>query len=141
MTGSQQADEPTYTKKQMFVALSSVFLVYLVYSYYIQAPGTAAPKMAAELDGMPLYSWAVSIPGLGLAFGTLLVGKLSDIFGRRLMMLGSLGIFLIGAVLSALSPTYVFLIAARTILCLGQGALAPLVFSVVGDMFAPADRS
>jgi MFS family permease len=129
-----------YTKKQVFLALSSIFLAQLVFSYYVQTPGPAAPRMAADLDGMALYSWSVSIPGLGLAFGTLLAGKLSDIFGRRLMMQLCLAIFIVGAVLSALSPTYVFLIAARTILCLGQGGLAPLVYSVVGDMFSPAER-
>jgi MFS family permease len=136
-----QAAEFTYTRRQIFMALATVFLVYFTYSYYIQTPTVAAPKMAADLDGMSLYSWSVSIPGLGLAFGTLLVGKLSDIYGRRSMLLASTAVFLTGAVLSALSPTYVFLIAARTILCLGQGALAPLVFSVVGDMFPPAERS
>jgi MFS family permease len=137
---AQQQPQLAYTKKQIFLALASVFLVQLVFSYYVQTPGTAAPRMAAELDGMALYSWSVSIPGLGLAFGTLLAGKLSDIFGRRLMMQLCLGIFTLGAVLSALSPTYVFLIVARTVLCLGQGALAPLVYSVVGDMFSPAER-
>jgi hypothetical protein len=96
----QQTTELAYTKKQVFLALASVFMVYLAYSYYIQAPGTAAPRMAADLDGMPLYSWAVSIPALGLAFGTLLVGKLSDIYGRRFMMLGALGIFPIGPILN-----------------------------------------
>jgi hypothetical protein len=70
MADSRQAGEAVYTKKQVFVALSSCFLVYLVYSYYIQAP-----RMAADLDGMHLYSWSVSIPGLGLAFGTILVGN------------------------------------------------------------------
>lgn len=137
----QQKAEPAYTKRQIFMALATVFLVQLVYSYYIQTPGIAAPKMAADLDGMALYSWSVSIPGLGLAFGTILVGKLSDIYGRRSMLLVCLIIFTLGAALSAISPTYIFLIAARTILCLGQGALSPLVFSVLGDMFPPSERS
>jgi MFS family permease len=137
----QQSKDLPYSKKQVLISLSSLFLIYLTYSYYIQTPGTAAPRMAADLDGMRFYSWAVSIPGLGLAFGTLLVGKLSDIYGRRFMMLGALGIFLIGAILSAISPTFVLLIAARTLLCLGQGGLAPLIFSVVGDMFPPMERS
>src|SRR5512146_887473 len=94
----QQTMGSGYTKNQFFWALASIFLVYLTYSYYIQTPGTAAPRMAADLDGMPLYSWAVSIPGLGLAFGTILAGKLSAIYGRRSIILGSLAIFLAGAI-------------------------------------------
>jgi MFS family permease len=131
----QPTAELSYSRKQVFMALATVFLVYLTYSYYIQTPGIAAPKMAADLDGMALYSWSVSIPGLGLAFGTLLVGKLSDIYGRRSMMLASLAIFLLGAVMSALSPTFVFLIARtkhyRWLYIVGYAIITAVMFGMI----------
>jgi MFS family permease len=97
--------------------------------------------MAAELNGMSLYAWSVSIPGLVGALVTLIFGKLSDIYGRRIMLLVSVIFSLIGTILSAISPTFIFLIAASVIASLGGGATMPLVFAVVGDMFPPARRS
>jgi len=85
-----QTTAPVLTRKQIFLAMSPAFLGYLVYSYFMTTLNNAAPKMAADLNGMSLYSWSVSIPSLGLAVGTLLAGKLSDIYGRRAIMLGPL---------------------------------------------------
>ena len=51
------------------------------------------------MNGMSLYSWALSPPGLASAFATLLFGKLSDMYGRRVMLLISLALYGGGAVL------------------------------------------
>jgi MFS family permease len=141
MAKAQRAGDSPYTKKQITMALASIILVYFIYSYVLQTWNVAAPKIAAALDGMALYSWSVSIPSLGLAIGTLLAGKFSDIYGRRAITLASVAVFLLGAILSATSQTFVGLIAARTVLCLGQGTLAPLCFAVVGDLFVGGERS
>ena len=103
--------------------MSSIFLGYFIYSYFMQTLNNATPRMAADLKGMSLYSWSVSIPSLGLALGTLLAGKLSDIFGRRIVLLVSMIIALLGTILSAISPTFITLIAARTLLFLGLGTV------------------
>jgi MFS family permease len=97
--------------------------------------------MAAELNGMAFYAWLISIPGLAAAFVTLIFLKFSDMYGRRLMMLVSLTLFLAGTVLSAISPTFSILIAANTLARLGSGALAPLCLAVLGDIFPPVERS
>jgi MFS family permease len=137
----QQMTGSGFSKKQVYMALAAVFMSYLAYGYFMQTLNVAAPRMAADLNGMQLYSWSVSIPSLGLAIGTILAGKLSDIYGRRAIILASTVIFLIGAILSAFSPTFMTLIAARTVLCFGQGALAPLCFAVVADMFVAGERA
>lgn len=136
-----QAAEYQYTKRQIVLGIVAIFAVYGTVSYFVQTLNIARPKMAAELDGMSLYSWSVSIPGVAMAFVTLIFGKLSDIYGRRIMLLVSLGFTLTGTILSAISPTFVFLIVASVIGALGSGAMMPLVFAVVGDMFPPAERS
>jgi MFS family permease len=137
----QPPGNTAFTKQQVFTALSAVVLAYASYSYFLGTLNIAAPKIAADLDAMPLFSWGVSIPGLGLAFGTLMAGKLSDIYGRRSIMLSAMAIFILGAILSALSPTFITLIGARTVLCLGQGMVAPICFAIIGDLFVGADRS
>jgi MFS family permease len=123
------------------MGLVAVFLTYFLFSLMTFGQNVAAPMIAADLNGMSLYSWAISLPMLGAAFVTLLFGKLSDLYGRRTMLLFSLGLFLTGAILTAVSPTFAFNIAARIVNSMGFGALAALCFSVIGDLFAPVERS
>jgi MFS family permease len=137
----QGSAEPEDGKKPVFVGLLAVFLVYFIAYYYLQTIGVARPRMAADLDGMALYSWAISIPGLAGTLVTLVFSKFSDMYGRRIMLMISLSLFLLGTVLSAISPTFVILIIANTVARLGSGAITPLVFSVLGDMFPPRERS
>jgi MFS family permease len=136
----QQATEYNYSMKQLTLAIVAIFAVYGVMSYFVQTLNTARPKIAADLDGMALYAWSVSIPSLFSAFVTLIFGKLSDVYGRRKMLMVSLSFALIGTILCALSPTFTFLIVASIISALGTGAMMPLVFAVVGDMFPPSKR-
>jgi MFS family permease len=140
----QEQPQPTeygFSKKQTTLGLVAIFAVYGTMAYFVQTLTIARPKMAAELDGMSLYAWAVSIPSLVTALATLVFGKFSDIYGRRIMLLISVIVCLVGTVLSAISPTFVFLIAASVIGSVGSGAMMPLVFSVVGDLFPPSKRS
>ncbi len=139
--GQQQSSEYDYTKKQVVLGLVAIFAVYGTMAYFIQTLTIARPKMAADLDGMSLYAWSVSVPSLFTAFATLIFGKFSDIYGRRIMLLVSVITCLIGTVLSAISPNFVFLIAASILGAGGSGAMMPLVFSVVGDLFPPPRRS
>jgi MFS family permease len=118
-----------------------MFAVYGTMSYFIETINVARPRMAADLDGMSLYAWSVSIPNLVSTFAALIFGKFSDIYGRGIMLEVSMGFALVGTVLSAISPTFVFLIAASVVAALGSGAMMPLAFSVVGDMFPPTKRS
>ena len=105
---AQLTTESAYSKRQITLALVTIFTVYFAMSFFIQSLGIARPRMAADLDGMSLYSWSISIPGLAAAFVTLLFSKFSDMYGRRIMLLISMVIFLVGTVLSAISPTFRF---------------------------------
>ena len=130
-----------YDRKHRFFGLTAIFLTYGTMGYYIQASNIARPEMAASFESTHLISWSVSIPALVGAFVTLIFGKLSDMYGRRIILLISLTFALIGTVLSALSRTFLFLIIANSIASLGIGALTPLVMAVAGDMYPPVERS
>lgn len=125
------------------VGLVAIFAVYFSMAYFVQtlSSGVIRPTIAADLRGMPLYAWAVAIPSLVMAFATLVFGKLSDMYGRRIMLLVSVVLSIVGTILCAISPTFVFLIVASAIYALGVGAVMPLVFSAVGDLFPPEKRS
>jgi MFS family permease len=130
-----------YDRRHIVFGLVAIFLIYGTMAYFIQALNIARPKIAADLNGMSIYAWSVSIAGLVGAFVTLIFGKLSDMYGRRIMLLISIAFALAGSILSILSTTFVFFIIATAIGSVGIGAMMPLVFSVVGDMFPPVERS
>lgn len=130
-----------YDRKHLIVGLTAVFLIYGVMGYYIQALNIARPKIAAAFDSTWLISWSVSIPALIGAFVTLLYGKLSDMYGRRIVILACLLFSFIGTTLAGFSPDFYFLIAASCIAALGVGGIMPLIMAVVGDMFPPVRRS
>ena len=114
------------SKRQIILGLAAIFAVYGTSAYFIQTLNIARPKMAADLDGMALYSWSISLPGLASAFVALIFGKFSDIYGRRIMLMVSLAFFLLGTLLCAVSPTFVILIASNTVMRIGAGAVMPL---------------
>lgn len=132
--------ENSLSQKQIVLGVTAIFAVYGTMAYFVQTMNIARPKIAADLNGMSLYSMAVSIPSLVSAFVTLVFGKLSDIYGRRIMLLISVVFCLVGTVLSAISPNYTFLIFASVISALGTGAMMPLTYAVVGDLFPPEKR-
>jgi MFS family permease len=140
-TAQQQTMASSNTEKTLNMGLVTVFLSFFIFSYFYQILSTALPKLTAQLNGMPLLSWGVAIPNLGLAFSMLLVGKLSDMFGRRALLLLLLVICLAGAIWSSLCTTFSMFIVARTFLSIGQGGLAPLCYALLGDMFEPVQRS
>ena len=74
---SQEAQEYGFSRRQVTLGLVAIFAVYGTMAYFLQTLTVARPKMAADLDGMSLYAWAVSIPSLFSAFVTLIFGKLS----------------------------------------------------------------
>jgi MFS family permease len=142
MSQAQIAVAPSsLAKRQATLGLIAIFATYFASSYFFRGSGVTLPKIAADLDGMHLYSWAISLPALASAFVTLTFGKLSDMYGRRIMLILALFLYMGGAILAALSQTFLFFITARIIIALGQGALPPLCFSVIGDLYPPAERS
>ncbi len=122
------------------MGLIAIFAVYGTMAYFVQSLSIARPKMAAELNGMSLYAAAVSIPALVGAFATLIYGKLSDLYGRRKMLLIAVSFSLLSAIMCASAPTFVFLIAATVVGSFGSGAMMPLVFAAIGDLFPPEKR-
>lgn len=122
-------------------SLGVVFLAYITYSTVISTLTIVLPRIAADLNGMHLFSWALAFPGLARALSALLFGKLPDLHRRRALFLLSLTLYLLGAGWSVLSRAFEMLLLSLSVLGAGQGALAPLCFAVLGDLFRPTERS
>jgi EmrB/QacA subfamily drug resistance transporter len=102
--------------------------------------GPAMPTIGRELGDVGNLPWIVTAYLLVATAATPLYGKLSDIHGRRVMLLTAIGLFAIGSVLCALAPTMIMLAIARAVQALGGGGLVSLAMTVIGDVVAPKER-
>src|SRR5215471_12011108 len=101
---------------------------------------TALPTIAASLGDVENMSWVVTANLLSATAVTPLYGKLSDIHGRRAMLLIAIGVYAVGSLACALAPSMLALIFGRAVQGLGGGGLMPLVQTIIGDVASPRDR-
>ncbi len=102
---------------------------------------TALPTIGRDLGDVSHLPWVVTAYLLAATSAVPIYGKLSDIHGRRIVMLAGLWIFLAGSVLCALAPNLPVLIVARLIQGAGGGGLLALSQTIVGDMMSPRERA
>jgi len=102
--------------------------------------GPVLPTIVTQLNGADLYTWVVTIFLLTSTVTVPIYGKLSDLYGRRPLLLFGISLFLVGSFLSGLSQTMWQLILFRGIQGLGAGALFPIALATIGDLFTPAER-
>ncbi len=103
--------------------------------------GTAMPTVIATLGGISHYSWVFSAYLVTSTVTVPVWGKLSDLYGRRLLYQIGIGVFLLGTLLSGLSNSMTELIIFRAIQGLGAGALVPLGMTIIGDIFTLHERA
>ena len=102
--------------------------------------GTALPRIVTDLNGNDIYTWAFTAYLLTATISGPIYGKLSDLFGRRPVLLFAVAVFLIGSLLSGLSQAMWQFVAFRAVQGLGAGALFPVALAVIGDMFDASER-
>ena len=103
--------------------------------------GTAMPTVIATLGGINHYSWVFSAYLVTSTVTVPVWGKLSDLYGRRLLYQIGIGVFLLGTLLSGLAGSMTQLIIFRAIQGLGAGALVPLGMTIIGDTFTLKERA
>jgi EmrB/QacA subfamily drug resistance transporter len=101
---------------------------------------TALATIGRAYADVQNLAWVVTAYLLAATAVTPLYGKLSDIHGRRPVMLCGIAIFIAGSIACALSPTMPALIAARALQGLGGGGLIALSQTIVGDAVSPRER-
>ncbi|RVT42336.1 MDR family MFS transporter [Sphingobium algorifonticola] len=127
----------THSIKLVFAAL---MLVMVMASLDQSAVNTALPKMTSDLGGLAYLSWIVTAFMLGSTLSTPIYGKLSDMVGRRHMLLVSISIFLVASLLCGIATDMIALILFRGLQGLGAGGLMTLSQTVIGDLVEPRER-
>lgn len=100
----------------------------------------AMPVIVAELSGIEFYSWVLTAVMLTSAVIVPIVGKLSDIYGRRGFFIGGLIVFMLGSALAGAAQGFWWLVAARVVQGIGMGAIIPLSQAIIGDIISPRER-
>jgi EmrB/QacA subfamily drug resistance transporter len=100
----------------------------------------ALPTIARELQEFDSVSWVVTAYLLSATSATPILGKLSDLYGRRQMMMISVAVFVFGSFCCALSPSMLALICSRAIQGIGGGALISIANTIVADVVSPRER-
>ena len=101
---------------------------------------TALPTIVGEFGGLDHISWVASAYLLTTTAIMPLAGKLSDLYGRRVLFQASILVFLLGSLLAGASQSMGQLIAFRAVQGLGAGGLLVLTFTIIGDIVSPRER-
>lgn len=102
---------------------------------------TATPRMIRDLHGEAIFTWVVTVYLLASTAIVPVVGKLADIYGRKIFYLLGMGLFVGGSMLCGLSQNMGQLIAFRGLQGIGGGMLMPIAFTIVGDVFPAEERA
>ena len=127
--------------RQKMLLLLSLALCMFMSSLDGSIVATALPQILSDLGGFRLLSWVFTIYLLTSTVAVPVVGKLSDMFGRRPFVIAGVIIFLIGSLASGLAPTMAILIVARGIQGIGGGIILACVLVVMADMYTPLERA
>ncbi|MEH7353628.1 MDR family MFS transporter [Neobacillus drentensis] len=101
---------------------------------------TASPTIVKQLGGMELFAWIFVVYMLASTVTVPLYGKLSDMYGRKRLLMIAVGLFTIGSILCGMANSMVMLIVFRGIQGLGAGGMIPLSMIIVGDLFTIEKR-
>ena len=130
----------TLDKRQKMLIMIAIMAVLLFSALNMTIVGTALPKIVSAIGGMEYFEWVFTIYMLTSSITAILVGKLSDIYGRKIFILVGIVVFSLGSLLSGFSDTILQLILFRGIQGFGGGMLMSISFATVGDLFSPRER-
>ena len=143
MSASTETSAPTgtaLTHREILIVfaglLSGMFLAALDQTIV----STALPTIVGELGGLSKLSWVVTAYMLTSTVATPLYGKLSDLYGRKLLFQAAIVIFVAGSLLAGVSQDMLQLVGARGIQGIGAGGLMAMAFAVIGEVVPPRER-
>lgn len=129
-----------YTHRQVLKILSGMIMATITAMISTSVVTTALPTIIGELGGQEQYAWVASAPLLTMTAGAPLWGRLSDIFGRKLMFQAAIVLFGVSSVAAGLSQNIGELIAFRALQGLGAGGVMSLTQIILGDVVEPRER-
>lgn len=132
---------PELSPRERALALTGVMAALLLAGLDQTIVATAGPSIQRDLAIRPgLYAWITTAYLVASTVTLPLYGKLSDVFGRKPVLLFGICVFLIGSLLCGVAPGTLTLLAARAVQGLGAGSLFTSALAVIADLYPPAER-
>ena len=128
------------SRRLVVTTFAGVILAMFLSSLDQTIVGTAMPKIIAELGGFAHYTWVTTSYLITSTVAVPIIGKLTDIYGRKWFYISGIAVFLVGSLLSGLSQTMLQLILFRGFQGFGAGIMMANAFTVIADLFPPAER-
>ena len=127
-------------RRQVVFTMGGLMLALFLAALDQTVVSTAMPRIIADLGGFDRFTWVTTSYLVASTTAVPIVGRLSDLYGRKAFFLGGIVVFLVGSVLAGASQTMNQLIFFRAIQGIGGGSMMALSFASVGDLFPPAER-
>jgi EmrB/QacA subfamily drug resistance transporter len=136
----QESTVPGFTRARLVAVLGALATATMLANLETSIIATALPKIVGDFNSFESFAWVGTSYIVTSAIATPLLGKLSDLYGRRRIFQITMFVFLIGSFLCGAANSMGQLIAARAFQGLGGGGIQALSFAVIGDIIPPRDR-
>src|SRR5689334_14616068 len=140
MTDHATSSTLRFSRSEIVSILSGLMLAMFLASLDQTIVATSLSAMAQQLQGWALMSWVVTAYLVASTITTPIYGRLSDMYGRRPVLLAAIGLFVGASILCALSQTMPQLIGARILQGIGGGGLRSVSQAAIADVIPPRER-
>src|SRR3984893_7264654 len=138
--GPPIAPRPALRPNEVRTILMSLMLTMFLAALDQTIVATALPPIGRQLRDVSSLSWVITAYLLASTAVAPVFGTLSDIYGRRAMIITALSLFIAGSILCAVAPNMPVLILGRGLQGLGGGGIMPVVQTVISDVISPRER-
>jgi MFS family permease len=128
------------TQREVRTILMSLLLTMFLAALDQTIVATALPTIGRQFHDVTNLSWVITAYLLASTAVAPVFGTLSDIYGRRAMIITALGLFIAGSIVCAVAPNMMVLILGRGLQGLGGGGIMPVVQTVIADVVTPRER-
>jgi EmrB/QacA subfamily drug resistance transporter len=135
-----QAPTPALSPRDVRLIIAGLLMAVFLSAVDGTIVATALPTIVGELGGLDQLTWVVTSYFVTSTVAALLIGKISDIYGRRPTFLATIALFIAASALAGLSQSMTQLVAFRALQGVGGGGLQALAFIIIGDILSPRER-
>jgi EmrB/QacA subfamily drug resistance transporter len=138
--GHQAAEARAPTGRRGLILASCMMATFMT-AVEVTIVATAMPTIVADLGDFHLFSWVFAVYLLTQAVTVPIYGRLADLYGRKHVFFAGACVFLVGSTLCGFAHSMLELIGFRALQGIGAGAIQPVAYTIVGDIYAPTERA